>query len=71
MPSLRHQDGSQEELDHQADALTSFITLTMDNLVPLKKVGASAKRWWDKNTLDPLKATTQQTRRLSQRQKTM
>lgn len=54
---------SLQDLDDQVSRLTSTIQEVIDNLVPKSKPNPSARRWWCKETLDPLKKSSNRLRR--------
>lgn len=69
-PALSEPPSSQQDLDVQADVLTSAVTAALDTTLPKLALRPNAKRWWDAKTLNPLKTKAQQLRRAAQRQRT-
>lgn len=70
LPTLLNPATNQLSLDHHTDLLHQAVTDVMDLLVPRKAFQANTKRWWDKSTLNPLKAQAQRLRRRVQRHHT-
>lgn len=69
LPTLESPATLQEVLDLHTSLLTDAVTTVMDCLVPRLPRKPGAKRWWDKDLLNPLKANAQGLRRLYQRRR--
>lgn len=66
-PAIKTLVHDQQGLDDQAGLVTEIVVRTMDTCVPKLPTRNGAKRWWDKATLSPLKASARRLRRLYQR----
>lgn len=66
---LKHPATDQAGIDAHTHLLTTMVVQTMERWAPRLPIRPGAKRWWDKETLNPLKATAQRLRRLYQRRR--
>lgn len=69
LPLLCQPALDQTALDHHTYLLTQAVTASMNVCVPRLPLKPGAKRWWDKDLLNPLKAAAQGSRRLYQRRR--
>lgn len=70
LPTLENPATDQASLDHHTDLLVRELTAVMDTHAPRTPVKATSKRWWNRESLDPLKTKAQQLLRLYQRRRT-
>lgn len=66
-PLLTQPATSQITLDHQTELIMNSVISTMNRHAPNLPLRLGAKRWWNKTTLNPLKAEAQRLRRHYQR----
>lgn len=66
-PHIAHPANSQAKLDHQTEIFMRSVITAMDQHAPNLPLKPGAKRWWDKTTLNPLKANAQCLRQHYQR----